>query len=237
MTRRSVICLANSNKPGGRCFAGRLIKEVDGEPDINDWVRPIGSAESGAIDWTNDVEFEGKVDDRASGPKLLDVLSVDWADKKYMKVQPTHQTEENWPFKKSEPWRYDRPFQRSETNLERLVDMDAGKGLWSQRVEPTKFHDRVPEENLTSTDGSLRFIRVEGVLIEKSVNDGGKSSTRAKFKYSGTEYSLSVTDPDHRSKDWPASSTRQLDRCYLTISLGDLFHGFAFKLVAGIIEL
>jgi hypothetical protein len=56
--------------------------------------------------------------------------------------------------------------------------------------------------------------------------------------YLGNEYNLVMTDPNYgkrRLGEEPRTVT--LKDCYVTVSLTEIWNGFAYKLVAGIVEL
>ena len=97
------------------------------------------------------------------------------------------------------------------------------------------LRDRVALEDLAHMPDSLRFIRPEVLELEVSTHD--KWRCRAHLMYQGVEYRLSVTDPVYgKERLGEAPRVIRLGPTYLTVSLGEVFHGFAYKLVAGIVD-
>lgn len=63
MAYRQIICLANSKRPGGYCFAGKDLA-------TGEWVRPVSGRNDRSI-WSSEQKFaNGKL------PRLLDVVEV-----------------------------------------------------------------------------------------------------------------------------------------------------------------
>ena len=66
---------------------------------------------------------------------------------------------------------------------------------------------------------------------------GDKRSLQGRFNYADREYAIRVTDPAYEEM-----YLRRPDGSYgvgkslLTVSLGGMFHGFGYKLIAAIIE-
>ncbi len=63
---KKILCLANSRKHGGRCFAG---KEIAGK-QFGDWIRPVSADPSEAI-FEEDSRYKNGLD-----PSVLDLISV-----------------------------------------------------------------------------------------------------------------------------------------------------------------
>jgi len=93
---------------------------------------------------------------------------------------------------------------------------------------------------MSTKDPSLYLIRPDGfTLIVSAALDGGKK-VRARFTYHDASYLLSVTDPvieraylleDH------GEYTLTDKALYLTVSLGEPFDGYCYKLVAAVIAM
>ena len=100
-------------------------------------------------------------------------------------------------------------------------------------------NDRIPVELANKTlSSSLLFIRPEGlcILIDEDVR--GLKRIRASFGYKGATYCLAVTDPAIEARymqmevgQHPVDALQP----YLTVSIGEPFEGFCYKLVAAII--
>ncbi len=90
-----------------------------------------------------------------------------------------------------------------------------------------------------SRNASLQLIKVSNLTIFESEleQDGDYKHPKAKFVYENNsqeekEYTLTVTDPDYH----PATEERRLEEAYLIVSLGVLFEGNHYLLIAKIIE-
>ena len=217
---KTVVCLANSRKYGGRCIAGKVID--DGLPPI--WFRPVSTHPDGALS-VCDVRFE---DGRC--PQLLDVLEIP------VKRPSTHDFQkENWLISDDYYWDSEARFEGNLSNL--CDDVDT---LWfNTSRHPHSCNDSVSESDLPAVHSSLLLIEPEMMRI-RVVQFGGKKSVRARFCYRDVWYDLKVTDPvvEAHYKERPVCveiiKTRPL---YLCISLGLPFRGHAYKLVASIIGL
>ena len=96
---------------------------------------------------------------------------------------------------------------------------------------------RVDEDLAQELEESLLFVRVENLYISKE--DGGiyKDKLRGRFIYNRIHYNdIAVTDSNVER----AFSTRRCQHqeyyptAYITISLGELFQGYAYKLLSGV---
>ena len=216
-----VICLANSYKLGGRCFAGRLIRG----DEIGPWVRPIGSGQGGALLVEETMCHDGR------SPAVLDIVGIP-----LLTHEPRLHQREDWSFDLTQQWRRADSLPRTRTGLDPLLSPQIH--LWSNHSSSTHgVADRVPEAELVHVPNSLRFIYLDFLELKVAYVDN-KWNCRARFMYLGTRYNLSVTDPQYdmqRLGEEPKTVT--IDDCYVTISLGEPFKGFAYKLVAGIVEL
>ena len=63
---KTILCLANSRKLGGRCVAGREI----GENGVGQWIRPVSNHGHGEVSEA-DRRFENGVD-----PMVLDIVEI-----------------------------------------------------------------------------------------------------------------------------------------------------------------
>jgi hypothetical protein len=65
----------------------------------------------------------------------------------------------------------------------------------------------------------------------------GRWHPRAHFWYLGQEYNLKVTDPLYGTARFGEKTQKiSLRNSFFTISLGEIFDGYAYKLVAGVLE-
>jgi hypothetical protein len=124
-------------------------------------------------------------------------------------------------------------------NVRSLVDR--GADLWENGYSAySNKNNRVPEHLLDPNGGSLRLIPLDRVELHAGPKapqfNNAKFVVRARFDYRGDHYSLDVTDPVIESDllrlgagDYP------LQDVVACVSLGELWEGFAYKLVASII--
>ena len=215
-----MVCLANSYKLGGRCVAGRV---VDGQR-IGPWVRPVGDRPGEELLLSEIAYPEG------SWPAVLDMVDVPLG----RSVGWLHQ-QENRAFDASKPWRWMGALTPSLRTLDPLVS--AEDDLWLPGSTSGRgLADRVAEADLARLTDSLRFIKPDVVDLQVMTVDG-RWHCRAHFFYRGVEYNFKVTDPTY-DRTRLGDKTRQvrLGTCYLTVSLAEPFHGFAYKIVAAIVE-
>ncbi len=218
----SFICLANSSKHGGRCVAGLRI-------DGNGWIRPIGPSSSGELDFRHYRLPDG------SEPQVLDLLEVELGHYKPEPHQP-----ENYLIS-GRKWRLlERPASKKYLNLldSHLVQCPELFGNYSDRVAYDTFVDKPAEVSLALVQPeNLRWI------IDQYEE---KRKTRAFFDFRGRIYDLAITDPrwkrrlSHLPVGTHALTKAGLggnERILLTISLGEPFEGFCYKLVAAVILL
>lgn len=84
---KTILCLANSWKPGGRCVAGKVATAQG----FSEWVRPIGTVSGGAVSYA-DRQYEGGGD-----PALLDIITIQMSGPSSHAYQPeNHQIDNNW---------------------------------------------------------------------------------------------------------------------------------------------
>ena len=100
-------------------------------------------------------------------------------------------------------------------------------------------NDRVPVEQQFAVMDSLKLIRADSVtiMVDPSPRDGGKLEVRAGFQYAKSSYILRVTDCVCEEKFGARGVGRyRLGASFLTVSLGEAFDGYMYKLVAAVIE-
>lgn len=96
----------------------------------------------------------------------------------------------------------------------------------------------VPEVRAQELDSSLLFVHVQNLCIY--IKDCGQYGykLRGEFDYNGITYTdISVTDSSVESRlanaRYPYSEN--YDEAYITVSLGEIFGGAAYKLIAGVV--
>jgi len=166
---KTIVCLANSRRPGGWCVAG---KEVLGGGRFGEWIRPVNTQNDDAIS-----AGEMKLDD-GKRPRLLDVITVPLIEH----VPKPHQPE-NHQIDSSRPWTKRDVLGKHE--LPALVD--EAYDIW--RIRRNAPNDRVWESCINEVKKSLLLIRPESLTIHAE-----PERTRANFNYEGVPYNMSVTD-------------------------------------------
>lgn len=222
-TIKRILCLANSRKLSGRCIAGREL--VDDRPA--GWIRPVSAREH------EEVSERERGYQNGEDPQVLDVIDVPVLD-----VRPgTFQTE-NWLLDPGYYW--SKVSRLDASDLGDYVDNEGP--LWLN-AGSTKagLNDEVPVGQANELTTSLALVHVPGVQI--SVFSPGaafgnpKRRVQAKFKLGGDDYWLWVTDPVYERRYLAQDNGEYvLGRCYLTVSLGEPYGGYVYKLVAAIIE-
>ncbi|WP_435848229.1 dual OB domain-containing protein [Streptomyces decoyicus] len=216
---KQLVCLANSRKHGGRCIAGIDIKS-------NTWIRPISSRSGHEVS-----ESERKYRNGAE-PSALDVISMQLVRHRQHGFQS-----ENWILDSSVRWeklgriRWD--------DLRRLEQRPTR--LWINSGDSTArgLNDRVPVARQGEIADSLKLIRVNSatILVDRPYDANRELDVRAEFHHAGSTYTLKVTDSTYEEKFRKRGiGTYRLAESFLTVSLGEEFRGYLYKMVAAIIE-
>ena len=168
-----------------------------------------------------------------SDPRVLDIIDIP-----LLEARPRGYQAENWLIDPDHYW--ERHGQLNFRQIGRFVDTDAP--LWGNRSSTYHgMHDRISVDIVESLTSSLRLILVDRLTLSVSApgkNFGDpKRRVQARFRHCSLEYRLRVTDPvyERRYLAMP-NGEHQLSRCFLTISIGEPWKGFCYKLVAAIIE-
>ena len=224
MTHRlkRIVCLANSRKRNGRCIAGKELLE-DGS--AGGWVRPVSARED------EEVSVVERQYEDGSEPRVLDVIELP-----VVESRPKGYQQENWLLDPSRRWtRVDRI---GEPDLPQWAD--AAETLWINGYSTSSgLNDRVPLAAANALDDSLRLIRADDLELTVSAPgaDYGDFTRRmhGRFRHGGTTYSLRVTDPIYEQR-YPRHGTYKIGGCFIAASLGEPYHGYAYKLIAAVIE-
>ena len=110
----------------------------------------------------------------------------------------------------------------------------------SADVDPATrlINDRIDFETAQNhINFSIVSIQVNNLTIIVGYESGKKKSIRVKFVFNNTMYCLAVTDPliEHNYLFLDVGEYLLNGKFLLTISLGEPFKGYCYKLVAGII--
>lgn len=213
------ICLANSWKHGGRCVAG--IKA-----DGSGWVRVLGQASDGTL-FPGDYSF---ADHSEAG--IFDLIRVGVAEPRSSAYQP-----ENWLIDGSRWQLLSRPAPPSLAPLLKNAvcpEPELLGGVW----------DRLAKDDLerNPAEASLALVAPPSFELFHQLSYAGRARARGKFTLSAcgrsSVFNLSITDPMWHPAIVTQASPRIIDNaagCFLlTISLGEEFGGFHYKLIATI---
>ncbi len=221
---KRIVCLANSRKLSGRCVAGI---ELSGADRRVGWIRPVSAREHEEVS-----EHERQYKD-GSDPRVLDLVNVP-----LLRPNPKGYQQENWLLDPADYW--ERLGRAGWDLLANLAD-PVGR-LWTDGDSTySGRNDRIQLARALPPATSLRLIHVEGVTL--SVFPPGdafgnpKRRVQGQFMHAGTEYRLWVTDPEYERK-FLAQDDGEYRRgeCFLTVSLGEEHNGYAYKLIAALIE-
>lgn len=217
---KRIVCLANSRKLGGHCIAGR---EWDGRR-VGAWIRPVGSGERGEI-----YKYECSFQD-GSNPEVLDIIDVPLKQH----CPKTYQSE-NWSVDPEYYWV--RVGRLTWQSLARLCEEPSRLWVNGYGGYPGE-NDRIPLCEAERLKHSLVLLKVRSIVITTVTrSDDRRRKVYGEFVHKHVRYRLSVTDPVIEQFYLAKPDGRyEIGECYLTISLGEDFEGFCYKLIAAIIE-
>jgi hypothetical protein len=206
----------------GRCIAGKELV-ADG---FGQWIRPISNLEHEEL-LSNHVRCQD-----GQSPKLLDIITIPL--RSY--IPHDYQTE-NHLIDDTKSW-----VRQGALDLTSLPGLcDASDALWANGYRSSYgVNDRIPL-NIAEADvrSSLLLITPSRLTISVTPEYNNPRKVRAKFHYNGTVYWLAVTDPTienvFREKGQGEHPINRRDT-FMCISLGEPYNGFAYKLVASIIN-
>ena len=222
-TTKRIVCLANSRKLNGRCIAGReLINDFPG-----DWIRPVSIREHQEVS-----EYERQYKD-GSDPRLLDILDIP-----LQKHQPEDYQQENWLLDPEYYWR--KVAKYSWNDLQKLSEI--GGVLWRNGDSTYNgSNDQIPLHHAKDETSSLKLIHVDKlslrVFAPQKAFGNSKRRVQGRFRFGYNYYALWVTDPDiERAYLKREDGNYELGECYLTISLGEPYNSYCYKLIAAVME-
>jgi hypothetical protein len=220
---KTILCLANSRKPpSGFCVAGREITSSG----FGGWIRPISARPTAELS-VSERQYED-----GSDPKVLDVISIELCRRQsHLHQQENHCIDVGyfWLKRGRVDWQ----------KLQAAVE-DPGPTLWLNGCSSSHgLNDRVPEAMLGRFSRSLYLVRPQELTIIVASEDaefGLRRRVRTRFKLNGNYYQIPMTDPViermfMRGKDGEIS----LPEAALCLSLGEVYHGYSYKLAASVI--
>lgn len=216
---RRIVCLANSRKLTGRCIAGK-------ELGTGRWVRPVSDREHEEVS-ERERQYESGRD-----PALLDVIDVP-----LLRAKPNRHQPENWLLHPDYYWVH--MGRVGPNDLERLCDRP--RVLWVNGVSTVDgLNDRVRVDDERLGSDSLQLIKIDSLLVHVLAPGAAFGSRRRKVKgeleYEGVRYRLTITDPTIEREYLAKPDGRYaIGPCFLTVSLGEPFEGYCYKLIAAVI--
>ena len=221
---KTLVCLANSRKPpSGRCIAGREVSSSG----FGSWIRPVSARP------TEEISEEERRYQDGRDPEVLDVIAIEMT-----RPQPHLQQQENHLIDASYYWTKQRTASWKE--VQSAVEDPAGP-LWLNGSSSSYGrNDRVLEHRLTELTRSLYLVQPDQLTLVVASEGAGfgppRRRVRGRFDLCGHSYCLVVTDPWRERQCLARSNAEiELDDALLCVSLGEVFHGFAYKLVAAVI--
>ena len=222
-TTKRIVCLANSRIPGGRCIAGReLANDCPG-----DWVRPVSTHGHQGVS-----KYERQYKD-GSDPRLLDIIDIPLQEH-----QPKDHQQENWLLDPQDGWI--KVDEYSWNDLQQLSE--TGGTLWRNGDSTrTGSNDRIPLDLAKDETSSLKLIHVDKLSLRvyapQKAFGNSKRRVQGRFRFGYNYYALWVTDPDiERAYLKREDGNYELGECYLTISLGEPYNSYCYKLIAAVME-
>jgi hypothetical protein len=214
------ICLANSRMYNERCVAGVLLNRTEQgnynfvyENNKPKWIRPVSTREH------HEVPSE-----YVSNINLLDIIEIET-----IKDCPNGYRTEDVQVKFGSFKKVGR-FLPNFSSLSKLLTPNLNMIF-------DNHGKAVPKSQVRFMNYSLIFIKPEILNWVHVHNNKTQEQLRCEFKFGGYTYNLPVTDLVFE-KNYNLNPTlySQKKNLLFTISLGQEFHEFHYKLIAGVVE-
>lgn len=220
---KTIVCLANSFRPGGSCVAG--IEYENGQ--FGNWIRPISHRANHAI---NDAEATCTNGQRAC---VLDVLEI-----QFDRHQPMGHQSENWLI--TEGVRWTKVGELAANQLVGAVQNPATQLWYSAQSTRDGHGDLVGAFFIGQATDSLRLIQPDAAIIDVCENgyNPDRKDIWVSFEWARHLYRIKLTDPVYFSAFVKGGGKRyEVQRPLLCVSLAEIWleRGTASKLVAGVI--
>lgn len=219
---KRIVCLANSRKLSERCLAGKEVSHDAAYP----WIRPVSNRPTQEVPLTLRRYRDG------SDPALLDLIDVPLKRHEAKSYQS-----ENWLLDAGQRWT--RAGRMTWSQLSAIADDPPS--LWLNGSSTAQgLNDRVATADAEQLTESLYLLRLETMQVRiyaPNARDEFSRRVQATFRHRGVEYRLRVTDPVIEDQYLLGDDgTHDIGRCFATVSLGEPFMGYCYKLVAAVIR-
>lgn len=192
--RKTIVVLANSKKPGGRCLAGKELIRKQDSWEVGSWIRPVTSEDSGAIPGSSMAMALGHV------PRLLEIVEIPFSRPVPLPGQP-----ENWLLEmpiQLNSWLSRGRFAWS--NIGSLLDRPAG--LWHEPPNPRRVTPNYVKG--MKNPASLFLIkpdRIQNIEVWSESNQFQpvKRRRRATLRFAGVTHVFDIDDMDFENKYCP----------------------------------
>lgn len=226
---KRILCLSNSRKPGGTCFAGRALVG----DKVGAWIRPVGHRESEAVSTWEQQLSDGSI------ARQLDIIEVP-----LMYAKPHACQTENWLIDDSRRW--SRVRQATAEELANCIEHPSSIWLNGHSTRHG-YHDEMPQAEADRLSNSLALVSVPSVKLRVLAprQDYGDLHRKVQgfFVYKGIKYGMRVTDIEIEEKFLNREDgVYQLGASCITISISEPFRksngsDYRYKLIAAIIPL
>lgn len=215
------LCLANSEKHRGRCVAGVRL-------DTGGWIRPVQTRDGGAIHQSQYTTESGE-----------EVQPLDSVRLHLRRPSPKYHQPENWVISKDTSW------ELLETELQKPQSIALNAALQRSGEIFRTTENRIAKAELRETFSTQSLTLIQPQDIEFYVNKRDKRSNqpRIRFNFDGHDYDFPITDPNWRNQvsgEQPgvlptADDINGGQSLLLTISLGEAYEGWCYKIVAALL--
>lgn len=222
MVTKSIVCLANSFRPGGSCVAGIEVSNVGFGP----WIRPISHRPDQAISDDEKTYADGT---RLS---MLDMVEID-----FDAHRPEHHQTENWLVKNGARWRkvgIALPHQLGGALF------PPNRPLWLPAQSTyTGRNDQVTGQVAHASNWSLALLNPATCVVDVSFNKFSESNeVWVSFAWASVRHKIKLTDPVQFARfNTGVGHSYTLENALLCLSLAHVWvqKNTASKLVAGLV--
>jgi hypothetical protein len=196
MATKTMVVLAISKKPGGRCLAGKELYWGNGAWEVGSWIRPVWTETSGALPEAEMAFAMGRL------PRLLEIIEIPLARPVPMRIQP-----ENWLIEMPvQPVSWKSRGMWNWNEIQRLVDRP--DGLWNDHTDPRRVKSGYAAT--MRRPASLYLIKPQRILSLKAWSTtnrfdptGVKRRRQAVLVYGGAVHELAIDDTDFENRYYP----------------------------------